>query len=211
MSSPGAKREVEVKLLLASAEQGRGMLRRAGFRVRRRRVFERNIVFDTPEGSLRRRGLLLRLRHVGRRALVTFKGLAAKGKYKSRQEIETAVPDSATFEAILGGLGFLPVFRYEKYRTEYGGADDRGVVTLDETPIGVYLELEGPPGWIDRTAKLLGFAEKHYITDTYGDLYRSFCHRKAIRPQDMVFAPHIARRGNQQNSIDSATGRCYSH
>jgi adenylate cyclase, class 2 len=200
MSSPGAKREVEVKLLLASAGQGRGMLRRAGFRVRRRRLFERNMVFDTPEGNLRRRGLLLRLRHVGRRALLTFKGLAAKGKYKSRPELETVVPDSATLEAILGSLGFLPVFLYEKYRTEYGGADDRGVVMLDETPIGVYLELEGPPGWIDRTAKLLGFAERHYITDTYGDLYRSFCRRKAIRPRDMVFAAHISRRG-KRNSI----------
>jgi len=189
MLGPGAKREVEIKLLLASAEQGRGLLRRSGFRVHRRRVFESNTVFDTPEGRLRACGLLLRLRHVGRRTLLTFKGLAAVGKYKSRQELETVVPDSVTFEAILGGLSLVPVFRYEKYRTEYGGADNRGVVTLDETPIGVYLELEGTPGWIDRTARLLRFAEKHYITDSYGDLYSSFCRRKAIGPQDMVFAP----------------------
>jgi adenylate cyclase class 2 len=194
MSGSGPKREVEIKLLLTSPEQGRGLLQRAGFRVHRRRVFESNTVFDTPDGSLRARGLLLRLRHVGRRTLVTFKGLAAEGKYKSRQEIETVIPDSVTFEAILGGLGFLPVFRYEKYRTEYGGADNRGVVTLDETPIGVYLELEGTPGWIDRTARLLGFAEGRYITDSYGDLYSSFCRRKAIRPQDMVFAPHVPRK-----------------
>jgi adenylate cyclase class 2 len=200
MFGSGAKREVEIKLLLASAEQGRGLLRRAGFRVQRRRVFESNTVFDTPEGSLRARGLLLRLRHVGRRTLLTFKGLAAVGKYKSRPELETVVPDSVIFEAILGGLGFVPVFRYEKYRTEYGGADNRGVVTLDETPIGVYLELEGTPGWIDRTARLLGFAEEHYITDSYGDLYSSFCRRKAIRPKDMVFAPSVPRRG-KQNSI----------
>ncbi len=210
MSGSGAKREVEIKLLLASAEQGRGLLRRAGFRVLQRRVFECNTVFDTPEGSLRARGLLLRLRHVGHRTLLTFKGLAAKGKYKSRPELETVVPDSETFEAILGGLGFVPVFRYEKYRTEYGGADKRGVVMLDETPIGVYLELEGTPGWIDRTARLLRFAEEHYITDTYGDLYRSFCRRKAIRPHDMVFAPQNPRRG-KRNSIASAAGRCYSH
>ena len=200
MLGSGAKREVEIKLLLASAEQGRGLLRRAGFRVLRRRVFECNTVFDTPEGRLRARGLLLRLRHVGRRSLMTFKGVAAEGKYKSRQEIETVIPDSVTFEAILDGLGFVPVFRYQKYRTEYAGADNRGVVTLDETPIGVYLELEGMPGWIDRTARLLGFAEEYYITYSYGDIYTSFCRRKAIRPKDMVFAPHIRRRG-KQNSI----------
>ena len=185
----GVKREVEIKLLLESAEQGRGLLRRVGFRVLRRRVFECNALFDTPEGSLGARGVLLRLRHAGRRTLLTFKGLAAEGKYKSRQEIETVIPDSETFEAILGRLGFVTTFRYEKYRTEYGGVDRRGVVTLDETPIGVYLELEGAPNWIDRTARLLGFAEGHYITDSYGGLYGSFCRRKGIRPQDMVFAP----------------------
>jgi adenylate cyclase, class 2 len=210
MSGSGEKREVEIKLLLASAEQGRGLLRRAGFRVRRRRVFECNALFDTPEGSLGARGVLLRLRHAGRRTLLTFKGLAAEGKYKSRQEIETVIPDSEAFEAILGGLGFVTTFRYEKYRTEYGGADNRGVVTLDETPIGVYLELEGTPGWIRRTARLLGFAEGHYITDSYGGLYSSFCRRKGIPLRDMVFAPQNARRG-KRNSIASAVDRCYSH
>jgi adenylate cyclase, class 2 len=210
MFAPGAKQEVEIKLLLASAEQGRGLLRRVGFRVRRRRVFECNTVFDTPEGGLRARGLLLRLRHVRSRTLLTFKGLAVEGKHKSRQEIETVVPDSATFEAIFAGLGYVPVFRYEKYRTEYGGPDNRGVVTLDETPIGVYLELEGTPGWIDRTARLLGFSEEHYITNSYGDLYSSFCRRKVLRPQDMVFTPQKPGRGSR-NSIASAAGRCYSH
>lgn len=200
MSGSGARLEVEIKLLLASAGQGRGLLRRAGFRVRRRRVFECNTLFDTPEGSLRARGVLLRLRRVGRRTLLTFKGLAAKGKYKSRQEIETHIPDSVAFEAILGSLGFLPVFHYEKYRTEYGGTDIRGVVMLDETPIGVYLELEGPPVWIDRTARLLEFAEEHYITYSYGDIYGSYCRRKAIPPRDMVFGSRNPRNG-KRNSI----------
>jgi hypothetical protein len=34
---------------------------------------------------------------------------------------------------------------------------------LDETPAGVFLELEGPSRWIDRTARRLGFAESDYL------------------------------------------------
>ncbi len=43
---------------------------------------------------------------------------------------------------------------------------------LDETPVGVFLELEGPPEWIDRTAGTLGFSEGDYITLSYLELHR---------------------------------------
>jgi adenylate cyclase class 2 len=207
MSGQGTRCELEVKLRLASAEQGRRLLRGTGFRVLRRRVYEHNTVFDTPEGSLRAHGLLLRLRRAGRSAVLTFKCAAAKGKYKSRQELETAVADSATFGAILAALGFAPVFRYEKYRTEYRGDDGRGIVTLDETPLGVYLELEGPPGWIDHTARLLGFTEKSYITDTYGAIYNSYCRLKGIQPRDMIFPCHPPLRGIPKPPIGTACSR----
>lgn len=195
MSGRGARREIEIKLQLTSAAEGRRRLRGAGFRVLRRRVHEHNLVFDTPEGGLRARCLLLRLRCAGRHAILTFKGPAAKGKYKSRQEIETIVQDHAVLQRILSGLGFAPVFRYEKYRTEYRRDDGPGVAALDETPIGVYLELEGAPAWIDRSARLLGFSETSYITSTYGDLYSVYCRRKGIPARDLLFpSPASARR-----------------
>jgi adenylate cyclase class 2 len=182
-----AKREVEIKLRLKSAEQGRRLLRRAGFRVVRRRVHEDNTVLDTPKGSLRKQGLLLRLRKAGRSATLTLKGPAAGGKYKSRHELETVLSDVAVCGSIFDSLGFKRVFRYEKYRTEYQGADRRGVVALDETPVGVFLELEGDPGWIDQTANLLGFLESDYITITYGGLYGAYCRQRGSHPGDMVF------------------------
>jgi adenylate cyclase, class 2 len=186
MSGRGAKLEVEIKLKLDSAAQGRRLLRRAGFRLLRRRIHEYNLVFDTPYGSLRARGVLLRLRRAGRLATLTFKGPAAKGKYKSRQELETAVHDCMALEGILNSLGFGVLFRYEKYRTEFKGAGP-GIACLDETPIGVYLELEGAPVWIRRAARSLGFQESSYITDTYGSLYRLHCQSKGIAPRDMLF------------------------
>lgn len=82
-------------------------------------------------------------------------------------------------------MGYQPVFRYEKYRTEY--TDGTGILTLDETPIGCYIELEGDPQWIDETAGKLGYHERDYITKSYGALYRSHCLERQVPPTNMVF------------------------
>src|SRR4051812_26767610 len=141
--------ETEIKLPVADVATAKRTLNRAGFRVYKRRVFEDNTVFDTPRLTLRERGPLLRLREGGDKAIVTFKGRPIASKHKSREELEVEVSDAATMRAITERLGFQAVFRYQKYRTEYKQPSRAGVATLDETPIGVYLELEGEPPWID--------------------------------------------------------------
>lgn len=188
MSRAGANREIEIKLRLEEPEAARRLLRRAGFRVRRRRVFESNAVFDTPELALRRAGKLLRLRVAGSRKLLTYKGPAEPGRHKSREEIELAVSDPQALALILERLGLRPVFRYEKYRTEFARPGSDGLVTLDETPIGNFLELEGGPEWIDQTARELGFTAADYITASYGRLFAEYAARQAHPPSDMVFA-----------------------
>ena len=182
------EREIEIKLKVTNAAAARRLLQRAGFSVRRRRMFEDNIVFDTPELAVVRNGGLLRVREVGRRATLTYKGPAMPGKYKSREELEMCVPDAQIAGAILNRLGFRPIFRYQKYRTEFYQLHVNGVVMLDETPVGAFLELEGAPRWIDRTARSLGFRESDYITASYGALYRQFCDMKGVAPGNMVFA-----------------------
>jgi adenylate cyclase, class 2 len=64
------------------------------------------------------------------------------------------------------------------------------VVTLDETPIGDFLELEGPGEWIDDTAKRLGFSRQDYVLDSYARLYVADCERRGVEPSHMVFASH---------------------
>jgi adenylate cyclase class 2 len=187
VSSRTGKQETEIKLRLTDARQGRRLLRRAGLRVSRRRSFEANVVFDTAQGDLRQRGVLLRLRKVARECSLTYKGPALLGRHKSREEVEVEIPAPESLQEILCQLGFKPVFRYEKYRTEHRDKSRTGLVTLDETPIGVFLELEGSPKWIDRTAQRLGFKEVDYITATYGKLYRDFCRQQRIAARDMVF------------------------
>jgi adenylate cyclase class 2 len=176
-------REVEIKLRMTSAAAARKLLRGAGFVVARRRVLETNTVFDTPDLALRRAGSLVRVRRAGGEGLLTFKGPARIGRHKSREEMETAVASPAAAAAILTRLGLSPVFRYDKYRTEWARRGDAGHVVLDETPVGSFLELEGAPRWIDRTARELGFTPRDYITASYAALYKPVSRAAAASPK----------------------------
>lgn len=184
--------EVEIKLPVADRKRAQALLRAAGFLVSRRRVFETNTVFDTPELALRAARELLRVRQAGGVATLTYKGPPAVSRHKSRGEVELTVADAGVMGAIFERLGFHPAFRYDKYRTEYREPRQSGVATIDETPVGVYLELEGPSRWIDRTARRLGFEQRDYITASYGTLYLAWCERNGVSPSNMVF-PHPRR------------------
>ena len=179
-------RETEIKLAVPDARTARGLLRAAGFRVSKRRVLEDNTVFDTADRVLFRSACLLRVRAAGRLATLTFKGPPEASKHKSREELELEIADPRAMASIIQRLGFQPVFRYEKYRTEY--RQTGGAAMLDETPVGVYLELEGDPDWIDRTAREMGFTEDQYITASYAGLYFQSCEQLGIKPADMLFA-----------------------
>jgi adenylate cyclase class 2 len=162
-------------------------LRAAGFSVSKRRVFEANTLFDTARGALRRKGSLLRVRKSGPVGILTYKSTATIGKYKEREELEVEVSDPRRLSEMLTRMEFVPAFRYEKFRTEYRRPGERGAAMLDETPIGVYLELEGAPGWIDRNARRLGFAESDYSTASYGGLYGEYCRRHGLPVTNMTF------------------------
>jgi adenylate cyclase, class 2 len=183
--------ETEVKIRLPGASDIGERLRVVGFAISAPRVFESNTLYDTEQGELASKGMLLRLRHAGEHAVITWKGRGAAGPYKSRPELETAIGSTEVLHQILTQLGYRRSFRYEKYRTEFTrGAEAAGVVTLDETPIGDFLELEGPGEWIDETAAKLGFSRDDYILDSYGRLYVADCERRGVEPGHMVFASH---------------------
>lgn len=179
--------ETEIKLAVPNVAEGRRILRAGGFQISKSRVFESNIVFDNQEQGLRNAGLLLRVRRAGRVHTLTYKGPYTPSKHKSREELELEVPDAGMLSTILERLGFHPSFRYDKYRTEFKVAGRAGVGVLDETPIGIYLELEGTAPWIDRMARKLNFSEADYITKSYGALYHEWCQQQGITPGDMVF------------------------
>jgi adenylate cyclase class 2 len=92
--------------------------------------------------------------------------------YKIREEHEIRVSDQEEVSRIIEGLGFRPCFRYEKFRTTYRLPGIRDLkLEVDETPIGLFLELEGPGRAIDRAAARLGFGRAEYINKSYAALF----------------------------------------
>ncbi len=178
--------EIEVKIPFAgTAREARELIERSGYAVAAPRTLESDQLFDRGGAELKNADQLLRLRRTGGRATVTYKGPVTRERHKSREEIEFDVSDAFNFELVLKRLGYTPGFRYEKYRTKF--AAEPGLITIDETPIGLFLELEGPADWIDSTAHRLGFESSAYSTASYACLYRDYVRSHPDAPADMVF------------------------
>jgi adenylate cyclase class 2 len=141
------------------------------------------------------------LRFAGGEDLLTFKGPPLRPRrYESRREIETRVEDGVLLRELLKHLGLKQVFIYEKYRTIYAEGEKADLhgqpqAAYDETPIGNYLELEGPGKWIDAVAARLGYSPQDYITSTYLALYLDRCQEEGKKPDNMVFKGRKSRLG----------------
>ena len=183
----GAKpQEVEVKLRFPSAADARDALQRIGADEVHPRLFEDNVVWDRSENPLAPAGKLLRLRRYGEIATLTFKApVPGTHRHKVREEHETPVEDFDAMRRILEHLGFKPCYRYQKYRTllELGKLH----ICLDETPIGCFVELEGPPEEIDRTAEKMGISVGQYVLQTYRELHVLAARDRGEEPGDLVF------------------------
>jgi len=165
--------EIELKFSVADVRALNSAAGGLGFKLVTERTFESNVLYDSPDRQLRLRRQILRLRHYGQRCTVTHKRQAEGGdgdlRYKTRIETESVVEDCDALAEIFIQLGYAPVFRYEKFRTEW--EMDEGHLVLDETPIGVWAELEGPPAWIDAMLEKLCIAPELRTTESYGRLF----------------------------------------
>lgn len=175
-SGGSGRREVEVKIPVSTGEldEVRARLEEWGFRVVREATAEENLLFDFPDDRLTQRGCALRLRRVGDRAWLTFKGPQVPDPaLKIREERESGVADAGEVTAILRGIGLEPVFSYGKTREILEGraAGARVEVCLDVTPIGCFVELEGPAPAIRELARSLGWPPERFVTESYVSLY----------------------------------------
>jgi len=183
-------REIEVKLRFPSAVEALESLKRLGAKLLERRRFEDNVVLDRSRDPLLAAGLLLRLRRYGDEAWLTFKApVPGVHRHKVREEYETAVENPDALQLILENLGFKPSYRYQKYRTLFEVSNLQ--VCLDETPIGCFVELEGPPEAIDRAAAEMGMSENQYVIESYRDLHQQDARERGEEPGDMVFEPDL--------------------
>ena len=165
----GSSEEVEVKLPFPSAAEALTLLGRAGATACVARTFEDNALWDRDVDPLASSGRMLRLRRFGPRSVLTFKRkIEGNLRYKVCEEHETEVSDPDALEGLLRGVGFRLAYRYQKYRTQLQlpGVE----VSVDETPLGCFVELEGAPEAIDRAAEQLGFTPERYVRATYREL-----------------------------------------
>jgi adenylate cyclase class 2 len=149
-----------------------------------------NVLFDDAAGTLRAKGCALRLRTTGSGALLTYKGKAEfLGGVKTRLELESGVDAPTRIESLLGQLGFAPLFVYEKRRTTWRFPDPaRPLVVVDDTPLGLFAELEGSEEAIRSLAAELGVREDAFIPESYAALWMKAREANPALPANMVFS-----------------------
>ena len=212
--------EIELKFPIADLARLQSRLPSLGFMLDTPRSFEQNTLYDTPGRTLRESRQILRLRRYGSLWTVTHKrqpcaepipdpSLCGEAdRYKIRIETETRVDDGPSLAAIFEQLGYVPVFRYEKFRTEWSQTNStiegplftdpaayvevlttgpRSHLVIDETPIGDYAELEGPPAWIDETLVKLGVDPATCLTESYGRLFLAWKERTGSPAENLTF------------------------
>lgn len=188
MSADAAQREEsEVKLPCADLDRLRGRLRETGAALLNAEHFEANDLYDEQSGRLSSGGRTLRVRQARGETILTYKGPARfQGGIKVREEREIRVSDASELSAILAGLGLARTFRYEKKREEW--TLDSCVIAVDRTPIGDFVEVEGPPTAIRRVLASLELDFSDALPYSYARLYREKRRENPALPVDMVFA-----------------------
>ena len=141
--------------------------------------FEHNTVFDTPEGSLRAQGFLLRLRTAPKNTLTLKRPLApamyASQHVKHLEEIESEISDTDAAQRLFEALGYRIMLRYEKFRSIWLVSTCK--VFLDNLPFGKFIEIEGTESTIFETAQALGLDPKSASAQNYHQLFKQ--HLKA--------------------------------
>jgi adenylate cyclase class 2 len=188
--------EIELKIIVHDATALQSRLPALGFHLDTPRTFESNTLYDTPDRNLRTTHQILRLRQYGELWTLTHKrhpddedpAEAEAARYKVRVETETTVADGPALNEILSRIGYVPMFRYEKYRTEWSYTATSGShLVIDETPIGTFAELEGPVEWIDRTLAELEIDPTTCLTDSYGKLFLAWKDRTNSPAENLTF------------------------
>jgi adenylate cyclase class 2 len=181
-------REIETKFRVAERGRLEAHLAALGARAGAPES-ESNVLFDDAAQSLRARGCALRVREVGGRGLLTFKGPAeVAAGVKSRVEWESAVASPVAVAGVLASLGYRPWFRYEKRRATWTFADpERPLVVVDETPLGLFAEIEGADAAVRALAAELGVAEADFIAESYVALWLAARVKDPSLPAGMVF------------------------
>jgi adenylate cyclase class 2 len=177
--------EREIKLAFESIDAARAAVLATGATPLLGRRLQEDALLDTTDEQLRQRRCVLRVRMECGKSRLTFKGPVQPGIMKLREELETVVGDGDVLLRVLRELGLSVWFRYEKYREEFAHEDV--IVAIDETPVGVFVEIEGSEPGIASMAKALGRSPDDYVVDSYRALFLQQGQASGLTGRDMVF------------------------
>ncbi len=176
--------ETERKYLHPNLTQVRERLSQKGA-VFREQTWEQNLVLDTPDKSLRRKSILLRLRHAERITLTLKKPAPNRtegNKVKAMEELETVVSDQNAMLGILERLGFEVAFAYEKFRETWQW--QKCTICLDTLPFMEAVEVEGDLACIDAAADLFELDNLDASTLSYHQLHQAYRQSHGLPPKD---------------------------
>jgi adenylate cyclase class 2 len=177
--------EREIKLRFASADEAREAVLATGATPLFGRRLQEDALLDTENEELRRKRCVLRVRMENGKSRLTYKGPVQQSVVNVREELETVVGDGEALLRVFGELGLHIWFRYEKYREEFAHEDV--IVAIDETPVGVFVEVEGSQQGIADMTAALGRTPADYILDSYRALFLHYRDRLGLNGSDMVF------------------------
>jgi adenylate cyclase, class 2 len=177
--------EREIKLRFSSASEARDAVLAAGALPLFGRRLQEDALLDTEDEQLRRQRCVLRVRMENGKSRLTYKGPVQPSTMKVREELETVVGDGEMLLRVFGELGLHVWFRYEKYREEFSHEDV--IVAIDETPVGVFVEIEGSEQGIADMTVSLGRTADDYIVDSYRSLFLQHRDQYGLNVSDMVF------------------------
>ena len=194
--------EIEAKFYLSDPDELRRQLGRLGATATRGPLLERNWRFDDDRGSLTQQGLVLRLR-IDDAARLTFK--APSGVAEIRQETEFEVSDPEAAQVLLAGLGYHPVWAYEKRRTVYHLAP--ADVMIDVLPFGTFVEVEAPSlEAVEAVARRIGLDWRRRLPASYWALFTRLNKVRRLPFRDATFADFVGQPPVRPEELGASDG-----
>jgi adenylate cyclase class 2 len=150
------------------------------------RVFETNVRYEDASKSLKKQGILLRLRKDDLIRL-TFKSSLSlpDTQFKIHRELEVEVGDFDVCHSILQGLGFHPEQAYEKWRETL--VFNNTNLLIDTMPYGMFLEIEGQKSHIRNMADRLGLKWEERILLNYLEIFEIVQREEGLPFRDITF------------------------
>lgn len=188
MKNSEKNQEIEAKFPVKDLQRVRELLAFHRAELLMDKSYEHNILLDTSTNDLLAENARLRLRKEGSESILTYKrSQKNENGIAYREEIETRIDHFENTRLIFNRLGFLTFFEYEKYRSTYRLAET--MVMLDETPIGFYLEIEGPDEvTIHHTASLLEIDWDQRTDKSYLQVFQEWAAENGYTGRDMLFS-----------------------